>query len=97
VLAISRNARALGARVLTLAGLALTAVLMTMPSAHAASAGEITFDRSAPTVQVMPRGGDGQPQAPVQRDFDWMPLVILGGLLGTSVGVYLLYSVRHPA
>jgi hypothetical protein len=97
VLAISRRARAIGARFLVLAGLAVTALLVTMPGAQAAPSGESAYSRNAPASQVMPRGGEGQPEAPAKRDFDWTPLVILGGLLGTSVGAYLLYSVRHPA
>jgi hypothetical protein len=97
VLAISRSTRAIVARVLMLAGLALTATFVTMPGAQAASAGENAYARNTPTAQVMPRGGDGQAQAAMKHDFDWTPLVILGGLLGTSVGAYLLYSVRHPA
>jgi len=48
-------------------------------------------------VSVMPRGGDGQAQAPMRREFDWIPLLVIGGLLATGVGAYLLYSVRRPA
>lgn len=48
-------------------------------------------------ASVMPRGGDGQAQAPMRREFDWIPLLIIGGLLATGVGAYLLYSVRRPA
>jgi hypothetical protein len=48
-------------------------------------------------ASVMPRGGDGQAQAPIRREFDWIPLLIVGGLLSTAVGAYLLYSVRRTA
>jgi hypothetical protein len=97
VLTIFRSARAVVARVLMLAGLALTATFVAMSGAQAASAGENAYARNTPTAQVMPRGGEGQAQGLMKPDFDWTPLVILGGLLGTSVGAYLLYSVRHPA
>jgi hypothetical protein len=43
---------------------------------------------------VMPRGGA---QDPAKREFDWTPLVILGGLLGTGLGAHLRYSAKRPA
>lgn len=48
-------------------------------------------------ASVMPRGGDGQAQAPTQHEVDWIPLLIVGGLLAIGVGTYLLYAGRRPA
>jgi hypothetical protein len=113
VLAISRRTCATGAasasratpdremngfgRFLVIVGLAVAGLLVTMSGAQAEPAGDSAYARNVPAAQVMPRGGEGQAEASASRDFDWTPLVILGGLLGTGVAAYLLYSVRHPA
>jgi flagellar basal body-associated protein FliL len=53
--------------------------------------------RGGQVASVMPRGGDGQAQAPMRHEFEWIPLLLVGGLLAIGVGAYLLHAARRPA
>ncbi|WP_370944449.1 hypothetical protein AB5J62_35875 [Amycolatopsis sp. cg5] len=78
-------------KALTLALLIITGLLVTGVSAGATT----TVSATGLAPRVMPRGETGPP--PSERDFDWAPFGVFGGIALLVAGGYCLYARRRPA
>ncbi|SDX74882.1 hypothetical protein SAMN05421504_103698 [Amycolatopsis xylanica] len=80
-------------KALTLALLIITGLLVTGVSAGATTTVPTHHDSIA--LQVMPRGETGPP--PSEREFDWAPFGVFGGIALLVGAGYCLYARRRPA